>query len=407
MSSTIRHIEHCPSCGTNVEGKPQFQAYRQATRLGATVGLKKVIVTAIVAPVVGTIIFPVFGTVIGYIITVIILMKVQSYAKNMSTEIDKKLFHDTKYLFICPSCGATWTKVFDTGISEIPVSVLRQEYTETLKDLGKAKHNNGITALVCAAVFVIGLLYCVTNEPSTVVGQTSTLFGTFDKREWNWGWYIWAFICTIAFVVGCVYGYLWKKNKEAYLTFEEKLNKLPSSDNVQVRLTSGKPVIVTRPQGEEKDTSDVVSGEGTPNPVTPSAPTIAPPQAPPVEDNTPVYQKDDDKTKRIVYVIIGLVVVAIVAFFFFRGQGNSETSNPSYDPTYEVQDPVPAIDEAAPDVDDGENTYNSEQKERNDGNESNSSGLTLPDKDYDVPQDDGIENEGADKTDEADEFTIN
>lgn len=248
MSSTIRHIEHCPSCGTNVEGKPQLESYRQATKIGATIGIKKYITGAIVSPIVGTLIVPAVGTFFGFIITFIILLKVHSYANKLSEELDKQLFRNTKYLFTCPSCGNTWTRTFDTGISEIPVGILRKEYTATLEDLSKSRHSNGLAALICGVIFLIGLIYCMTNEPSTVIGQTHTWFGTLDQREWHWGWYIWAFICTVTFVVGCVYGYLWKKNMEDYAKFESKLNNLPVSDDIQVRLTSGQPVIVTRPR---------------------------------------------------------------------------------------------------------------------------------------------------------------
>lgn len=157
---------------------------------------------------------------------------------------------------------------------------------------------------------------------------------------------------------------------------------------------------------EETHSDDVIQSESVQEPVSSKASPVVPPTEPLVNAEPPVYQEDDDKTKKIIYGIIGVVVVVFVAFLIFRGQNNSGNNNynTNDDPSYEIQDTVPAYEEAVPDVEDGESSNESKQGNSYDQKESNSSGLTLPDEDYDLPQDDGLDKDGTDGTDE---FTIN
>lgn len=117
------------------------------------------------------------------------------------------------------------------------------------------------------------------------------------------------------------------------------------------------PTNVTSSQNEVHPVNETLKEEATSNITTPSGSSstpvtpTSPPVVPPVQNQPPVNEdKDNDKNKTLIYVIIGIVVVAFVAFLIFRGQSNSGTPNPSYDPSSEVMDTTEAVDNVVPDV---------------------------------------------------------
>lgn len=89
--------------------------------------INKLLVWAVVNPIVGTFIFPVFGTFIGFIISFFIFFYVQNYSKNQSKKIDKKLYATTTYNFTCPNCSKSWSRVVETGVSNMPDQLIQEE----------------------------------------------------------------------------------------------------------------------------------------------------------------------------------------------------------------------------------------------------------------------------------------
>lgn len=217
----IKHIEQCSECMDYVEGKAQLDISRIAIRKGASAGINKLLVWAIVTPIVSSIILPVFGTFIGLVVTFIILVYVQAYSNKASNQIDKSIYENTTYNFSCPKCGKTWSKVFKTGLSEIPDSILQAEKDNKANFCRSVANKNGIATLIAALITILTFTYCCVSDYSFHTGvYEDSIFGSYEKMETNWWWYLSGLMFIIGFFTTIIELYIWRAYRSKYETLQ-------------------------------------------------------------------------------------------------------------------------------------------------------------------------------------------
>lgn len=221
----ICHIEKCPNCGNNVQGEPQIDQIRQLTRKGVSSGtnyLFKKIIIGILAPIIGTVILPAFGTFIGFIILFVLFYQGQKYADKVSYQVDKNLYQHINYSFKCPNCGNQWTMNFQTGLSNMPDDVLEEIKAGKVNEAKGISQFCGILGLIVVLLLIYGLYYCITKDSRIDTGETySTWFGSFEKYDCNYWWYMWGLVVIFSFIMSCIMVPLWLKYLGDYFTLKK------------------------------------------------------------------------------------------------------------------------------------------------------------------------------------------
>ena len=217
----IKHIEQCSKCKVYVNGEPQRELSRKLLRSGASAGINKLLGWAIVSPIVGSIV-PIVGTFFGFIITFFILLKIRSYSNTISNEIDKSMFEHTTYRFICPTCGNTWTKVLKTALSDIPDVILKEEKERKEISCKSLAKTNGIVALLAGLLTFSTFLYCCVADASIHTGITqSYFFGSFERVDTNWLWWLSAFVFIMSLFITLLEISVWKACRGEYKALQK------------------------------------------------------------------------------------------------------------------------------------------------------------------------------------------
>ena len=217
----IRHIEQCSKCKAYVNGEAQRELSRKLISRGASAGIKKLLGWAIVTPILTSIV-PVVGTFFGFIISLFLFMKATKYSDKISNEIDKSLFEYTTYQFVCPRCCNTWTNFLKTALSEIPDAILEVEKERKESGRKLAVRINGAIALLSGLITIYTFLYCCIEDSTIHTGiNESYFFGSFERIETNWSWWLSALVFIVSVVITFIEYNVWKSARVEYEAIQE------------------------------------------------------------------------------------------------------------------------------------------------------------------------------------------
>lgn len=149
-------------------------------------------------------------------------MKATKYSDKISNEIDKSLFEYTTYQFVCPRCGNTWTNVLKTALSEIPDAILEVEKERKESGRKLAVRINGAIALLSGLITIYTFLYCCIEDSTIHTGiNESYFFGSFERIETNWSWWLSALVFIVSVVITFIEYNVWKSARVEYEAIQE------------------------------------------------------------------------------------------------------------------------------------------------------------------------------------------
>ena len=109
-----------------------------------------------------------------------------------------------------------------TALSEIPDAILEVEKERKESGRKLAVRINGAIALLSGLITIYTFLYCCIEDSTIHTGiNESYFFGSFERIETNWSWWLSALVFIVSVVITFIEYNVWKSARVEYEAIQE------------------------------------------------------------------------------------------------------------------------------------------------------------------------------------------